>query len=484
MKELQGDANQIAARYSDQNIVYKISIEEHTANITVSVSPDCPRLSAPQAVAPPAGIQMQMIAPPTPLYQQPAPTQFVMPEIPIMSFDSKGSTDSNIDDAALQKLADEFVPPGKSEAMKPLQERLKKFEASLDDGSALAHDEKEARETFAAVRDILKEEAEKANTSPLGINAIFNKFHGGHKKAYDIAHEKGSGDDPDHEATIKKAKDMAAVVLKQFPKAQQTVSDPIVIVQQASQIRIAYNDVLKDLQLATGGELELPAGRQLKSLYRIVEKSFMRPGEMQNMCNSVLDVLRGMIIFEHDADIGKALDELNQRTEIVRVKERLAKNSRTGEGWGDILINFKLKQGLSAAIDAGSYSHICEVQFARKEMHAMRKTLGGHDEYFWFRAAMELHEVNHLPLPSMKLSNRINAKVDELMERREFGSCGSLQELEKHSQAAEAQKDAIEAQLEMHMRNKNFAACKQLQTNVTALNDQLKRIESQFNLCN
>ena len=53
---------------------------------------------------------------------------------------------------------------------------------------------------------------------------------------------------------------------------------------------------------------------------------------------------------------------MDRHLDIVRVKERLGKRNRTSEGWGDVLINFRV----TVDEDGVLYSHICEVRLRYK----------------------------------------------------------------------------------------------------------------------
>ena len=72
------------------------------------------------------------------------------------------------------------------------------------------------------------------------------------------------------------------------------------------QIKDQYNELIQAVADAVDdSKFHLPPKRQLKGLYRIVEKAAMRPGEMRHMVNNILDVCRGMILFANDKAIGK-----------------------------------------------------------------------------------------------------------------------------------------------------------------------------------
>jgi len=205
----------------------------------------------------------------------------------------------------------------------------------------------------------------------------------------------------------------------------------------------------------------------------------MRHGPMQNMCNNIFDVVRGMLIYTQDSDIGIAIDAICKEAEVVRIKERLQITSRTSEGWGDIMINFRLKLTPEEKVNlsVGTEDHICEIQLCRMEMTTMRKNLGGHEEYFWFRAALELHEVNDLPLPTEKLSNRVTNMLNKRMKERRFSRCSSLENLGEIARVLEDQLVQIDKQIDTAMEARRFKECEALQTSVIVLQDELRNVQ-------
>eukprot|EP00397_Hematodinium_sp_SG-2012_P026044 GEMP01027251.1.p1 GENE.GEMP01027251.1~~GEMP01027251.1.p1 ORF type:complete len:586 (+),score=121.68 GEMP01027251.1:51-1808(+) len=410
---------------------------------------------------------------------QPVPLQQSMPA-PRSSAGGQTPVDKVKLSADQAALADQFTPPAHMSNMKPFIVQLKEFEEKMDSHTVTSYEEKEIREIFEKVREILAAEAEKALKNPAYIKATFMKYHGRHLDAYNVAHRKGSGSDTAHHDTVKLATELGIKAKREYPKAQQRTLDPIVLVQQAEELKEHYVTLLRGLAEKTGAELELPPNRQLKGLYRIVEKSAMRPGEMQNMCNNVFDVLRSMLIFKDDQSIGNAMKIIADEVEIVRVKERLFDTSRTSEGWGDIMINFRLKLPSLASVSVGTGDHICEIQLARSEMYLMRKTLGGHEEYFWFRAAFELHEVNSIVLPTSRLSSAVSSKLSEFKTQHRFSQCGLLQELLARVNAAEVALDATELQIGKSVDAGDYAACAQLEERRTFFKTQTQQLEAEL----
>ena len=100
-----------------------------------------------------------------------------------------------------------------------------------------------------------------------------------------------------------------------------------------------------------------------------------------------------MLVYNSDAEIERGVKKLAEVAEVVRIKERLHDSSRTSEGWGDVMVNFRMKPNPECTHSVGEEDHICELQFARLKMLRIRQDFGGHEQYFTLRAAIELHEV-------------------------------------------------------------------------------------------
>ena len=122
----------------------------------------------------------------------------------------------------------------------------------------------------------------------------------------------------------------------------------------------------------------------LKSMYRALEKSAFRVDGKQWSANCVLDVVRGMVMYENMQGIRRAFAYLcaEKSIKIVRIKNRFA-NKTTG-GWRDCMVNFHFE------ID--SQKVICELQLVHKKLMVARKQLSGHKDYVTYRAAVELSE--------------------------------------------------------------------------------------------
>merc|ERR1711865_198813 len=75
---------------------------------------------------------------------------------------------------------------------------------------------------------------------------------------------------------------------------------------------------------------------------------------------------------------------------VTKVKDRF--QNPTDGGWADLLVNFVF-------IDDPNL-HICELQVCHKDLLAVRKHMGGHEQYSEFRAISEIFEHLELPLGS------------------------------------------------------------------------------------
>jgi len=349
----------------------------------------------------------------------------------------------------MQRRAEKFIPPANLPEMAEWKQKLEEFQekqltahlpgttsTALNNTTTAQADKKEAEHAIKQVREILKEQASH-HEDPKLIGAVYNMYHGANKAEYDIGHTNGSGKDPDHERVVASLRSMSEKCKDAYPDLEQTLSNPIVLVKYGIELKSTYEKLVSRIAQETGAEYE-KAG--VKGLYRIVEKTAMIHGKMQHKCNNVFDVLRGMLVFESDAEIEKSVKKLAEETDVVRVKERLHNDSRTSEGWGDVMVNFRMKADPECTFSAGAEDYVCELQFARKDMLLMRKRFGGHAQYFKLRAATELHEVNGFN-PSMSVSEEISKEVEKMIAIDDYGpKFTKLDELLRSAKEAESKK--------------------------------------------
>jgi hypothetical protein len=97
-----------------------------------------------------------------------------------------------------------------------------------------------------------------------------------------------------------------------------------------------------------------------------------------------LDIVRGAICANSIAALATVYEHMqaSDRIRIVRVKNRL--KEANDSGWADCLINFVFTDDPT--------DHVCELQLVHSKMMLVRKNMGAHSSYSFFRTANELLE--------------------------------------------------------------------------------------------
>jgi hypothetical protein len=122
---------------------------------------------------------------------------------------------------------------------------------------------------------------------------------------------------------------------------------------------------------------------KLKGIWRCIEKMKLTPQPVDS-CKHICDVVRGAICSDSVAALADVYDILrsSRAINVVRVKNRM--KHPTDSGWGDCLINFTFR--------GDDTRHVCEVQLVHTKLFLVRKIMGAHESYSFFRSALELLE--------------------------------------------------------------------------------------------
>lgn len=105
---------------------------------------------------------------------------------------------------------------------------------------------------------------------------------------------------------------------------------------------------------ATQGKAEFPPG--LKGRARSQEKI---DNDYEGDASRLLDICRASLMFDNVSDIEKALTQISEQINIVRVKDRFNHPNETG--YKDIMLNLKMQNG-----------YICELQIHLKSLLAVK----------------------------------------------------------------------------------------------------------------
>jgi hypothetical protein len=124
-------------------------------------------------------------------------------------------------------------------------------------------------------------------------------------------------------------------------------------------------------------------GSKMKGIWRCIEKMELRRHPVES-CENICDIVRGAICSNSVAVLADVYEQLmnTPNVQIVRVKNRLM--HANDSGWADCLINFIF-------VDDPT-QHVCEVQLVHEKLMLVRKNMGAHESYSFFRSALELLE--------------------------------------------------------------------------------------------
>jgi hypothetical protein len=125
---------------------------------------------------------------------------------------------------------------------------------------------------------------------------------------------------------------------------------------------------------------------KLKGIWRCIEKMELRRVPVES-CESICDVVRGAISSATVAALADVYQRLldaqaHDILRILRVKNRL--KHANDSGWADCLANFVFLSDPTG--------HVCEVQLVHEKLMLVRKNMGAHESYSFFRSALELLE--------------------------------------------------------------------------------------------
>ena len=166
---------------------------------------------------------------------------------------------------------------------------------------------------------------------------------------------------------------------------RQSVNDLLQLYIAAAEIKPRFDSELEKIAKASKGVFKRSS---LKHLYRTLEKMAMKQSGDRNLgrADSVLDIVRCMLEYKTMAAMAAGVRALEKckNVKVIRVKDRFS--APTPGGWTDVMVSVEIK--------GDSSKHVCEVQFVHKSLLAVRKDMGGHDEYAVYRSVAELLEVH------------------------------------------------------------------------------------------
>ena len=127
-----------------------------------------------------------------------------------------------------------------------------------------------------------------------------------------------------------------------------------------------YTATVKDIARSLGVDEHVP---DIKGMKRASEKLVE---DYDYDASKVKDLLRGSITVERLSDVPKAIDEIKQKFDVTKIKDRFT--SPTEAGYRDVLMNVRMPNGLEAEIQV----HIPEMIAAKKLGHPVYEESRSH----------------------------------------------------------------------------------------------------------
>ncbi len=187
----------------------------------------------------------------------------------------------------------------------------------------------------------------------------------------------------------------------------QTSGDLDQLFKQAKVADVELKALTDDIAKSTNGKAVYPPG--LKTKARAIEKINADYG---GDASKLLDISRSSISFDSADDLYKALDKIDKRAEIVRIKDRFVKPAPGG--YRDILVNIKQPNG-----------HITELQLHAKQILDVKGGTG-HKLYEQIREINGKAILENRPLSAseLKLQNSLIKESEALYDNAFKGFLG------------------------------------------------------------
>jgi hypothetical protein len=162
---------------------------------------------------------------------------------------------------------------------------------------------------------------------------------------------------------------------------EQTTDDLADLLESAFVVKATrYDPFFEGIE---GGDKQRLKFEKTKLKGICIEKMKLTPQPVES-CKHICDVVRGAICSDSVAALANVYDILrsSRAINIVRVKNRMKHPNNSG--WADCLVNFTFRDD--------DTKHVCEVQLVHTKLFLVRKNMGAHESYSFFRSALELLE--------------------------------------------------------------------------------------------
>ena len=207
------------------------------------------------------------------------------------------------------------------------------------------------------------------------------------------------------------AESLHARIKKKFKtRPRFALNRPNNVVQQVAICATTFKGFKKfvegAVQQVPGASFTMPDNQFLKRIYRMLQKMPLRG----NRCDSIVDVLRGMIAVDTAEQFVAVLEHLETGpgATIVDVKPRLRSADHSSGGWADCIVILQFQN------DDGTVGY-GEVQICFNLMLNARQGLAAHESFAIARAHLELLEMAKLAYtPDQDPTERLEAEVAAL----------------------------------------------------------------------
>jgi hypothetical protein len=274
-----------------------------------------------------------------------------------------------------------FLPPSKQPATKPLRRQLDALleTAARHNGMFSLDQQSDLQRLCADARGVLGNAKDEVSSQRDMYRAVVYNLRSAYRDVYTSVHELIRG--TEGEALERLDALVHNTVLPAYPP-HQSAHELVTLLQNAFNTKTYLYDPFFTVMVSSDPTLKF-LGASLKGIWRIIEKIELRK-EPSESCATICDVVRGAISANSIAALAAVYERMqtNERIKIVRVKNRL--KQANDSGWADCLINFVFNDDPA--------EHICEVQLVHNKMMLVRKNMGAHSSYSFFRTANELLE--------------------------------------------------------------------------------------------
>jgi hypothetical protein len=274
-----------------------------------------------------------------------------------------------------------FIPLVKSAETQNLRRQMKQQE------SLLHHSPRQAVLDRAVVRDLIlleqaaiREDLTNVSMRYEHLRAVVYDLRTSYRKIYSSVHDLIRSTEMDALLRLEDIVKRTGAGSAEAP--MQSTDDLCTLLENGAAVKDKYYDAfMKEVAARAGTDVAF-CEASIKGIWRCVEKMTMR--EEARSCKPICDVVRGALCCDNVDGLASALQIMVESplVRILRIKNRL--REANDSGWADCLVNFTFVNDRT--------EHVCEVQLVHENLMLVRKNMGAHASYSFFRSAAEMLE--------------------------------------------------------------------------------------------